>query len=101
MTQPRVIFSFDITLILLKCLFISAPEDFVSAIVPVVFAPDFLNSRSLCGNITIIFDEIVEDSEEFLVVINSSDPGVQITQPSAPVFIMDNSSKYSPPRMSF
>ena len=62
---------------------------------PVIFAPDFLSSRSLCGNISVTFDEIVEDTEEFFVTINSSDSNVQIVQPSAPVFIIDNSGGFS------
>ena len=32
--------------------------------------------------------------EEFLLSINTSDTGVQILQPNASVFIVDNSSKF-------
>ena len=60
---------------------------------PVIFAPDLLNSRSLCGNISVTFDEIVEYTEKFFVNINSSDSNVQINQPSIPVFIIDNSGE--------
>ena len=73
---------------------ISAPEDYEAAIFPVIFAPDLLSSRSLCGNISVTFDEIVEDMEEFFVTINSSDCNVQIVQPSTPVFILDNSGEF-------
>ena len=62
---------------------------------PVIFVPDLLSSRSLCGNISVTFDDIVEDMEEFFVTINSSDSNVQIVQPSAPVFIIDNSGGFS------
>ena len=61
---------------------------------PVIFVPDLLSSRSLCGNISVTFDEIVEDTEEFFVTINSSDSNVQIVQPSIPVFIIDNSGEF-------
>ena len=61
---------------------------------PVIFAPDSLSSRSLCGNISVTLDEIVEDTEEFFFTINSSDSNVQIVQPSAPVFIIDNSGEF-------
>ena len=61
---------------------------------PVIFTPDSLSSRSLCGNISVTVDEIVEDTEEFFITINSSDSNVQIVQPSAPVFIMDNSGAF-------
>ena len=61
---------------------------------PVIFVPDLLSSRSLCGNISVTFDEIVEDTEEFFVTINSSDSNVQIVQPSTPVFIVDNSGEF-------
>ena len=62
---------------------------------PVIFVPDLLSSRSLCSNISVTFDDIVEDTEEFFVTINSSDSNVQIVQPSAPVFIIDNSGGFS------
>ena len=61
---------------------------------PVIFAPDLLSSRSLCGNISVTLDEIVEDMEEFFVTINSSDSNVRIVKPSAPVFIIDNSGEF-------
>ena len=61
---------------------------------PIIFAPDLLSSRSLCGNISVTLDDIVEDTEEFFVTINSSDSNVQIVQPSAPVFIIDNSGEF-------
>ena len=78
----------------LYILCISAPEDYEAAMFPVIFVPDLLSSRTLCGNISVTFDEIVEETEEFFVTINSSDSNVQIVQPSAPVFIIDNSGEF-------
>ena len=78
----------------LYLLCILAPEDYEAAIFPVIFAPDLLSSRSLCGNISVTFDEIVENTEEFFVTINSSDSNVQIVQHSTPVFIIDNSGGF-------
>ena len=59
----------------------------------VVFVPDSSNSRSLCDNISITLDKVVEDMEEFLIFISTSDPSVVISQPNASIFIVDSSSK--------
>ena len=72
----------------------TAPKDYEAVMFPVIFVPDSLSSRSLCGNISVTFDEIVENTEEFFVTINSSDSNVQIVQPSATVFIIDNSGEF-------
>ena len=75
-------------------MFTAVPEDYVSISFPVIFVPDSSSSRILCSNISITSDEIVEDTEEFFVTINSSDSNVRIVQPSAPVFIIDNSGEF-------
>ncbi len=59
-----------------------------------IFQPDELTSRMLCANITIIPDSVIENAEFFLVVLNSSDLGVLLTQSIATVNISDSSSKY-------
>ncbi len=64
-----------------------------------IFTPDELTSRMLCANITIILDSVVENTESFLVVLNSSDPAVVLTQSTATVNISDNSSKYCDKRL--
>ncbi len=60
-----------------------------------IFTPDELTSRMLCANITIITDSVVENTESFLVILNSSDPSVVLTQSVAIVNISDSSGKYS------
>ena len=78
---------------ILKNIF-TASEDYNISSFPVIFVPDSLSSRSLCSNISIIFDGILEVVEDFFVTINSFDPSVLITQSSASVFIEDNSGKF-------
>ena len=59
---------------------IAASEDYVAASFSVTFVPDFSDSRILCGNISITFDEIVEDMEEFRVYINSVSSRLEFKQ---------------------
>ena len=55
---------------------------------------DNLNARVLCRNISVLADEVVESVEVFVLVINTSDPSVDITQPNVTVSIEDSSSKF-------
>ena len=75
-------------------MFTAVPEDYVSISFLVIFVPDSSSSRILCSNISITSDEIVEDTETFLILINTSDSNVQITQPNVSVTILDNSGKF-------
>ena len=72
---------------------IVASEDYIAAGFSVTFVPDFSDSRILCGNISITFDEIVEYVEEFRIYINTTDSNVVILQPNSSVMIVDNSGK--------
>ena len=51
------------------------------------------SSKTVCRNIPIVFDEILENTEHFVLTLNTSDPGVNILRPQVSVFIQDNSSK--------
>ena len=57
------------------------------------YAVDVMSSRTVCTNISIVEDEVVEDDETFAVLINSSDSSVMIGRNSAVVTILDNDSK--------
>jgi len=66
------------------------PEDYLAVSVPVIFSPDGLRSRMLCGNITILDDTVLENTEIFNVILNTSDTSVEFVQQSSPVNIEDN-----------
>ena len=72
---------------------IAVSEDYIASSSQVTFNPDISSTRQFCSNITIISDDILEDVEEFLIFIDSSDSGVQITQLNASVFIVDNNGE--------
>ena len=72
--------------------FVTASDDFDASSFAITFVPDSLNNHTVCVNISITFDDILERMEDFILFINSSDSSVQIPQPSVPVFIVDNSS---------
>ena len=73
--------------------FVSASEDYDAANVSVIFVPDSSDSRSLCSNISVTLDDIVEDMEEFFIFINTTDSNVAILQPNASILIVDNTGK--------
>ena len=73
---------------------VTASEDFEASSFPITFVPDSLNNHTVCVNISIVFDDIVEVLEDFILFINSSDSSVQIPQPNVSVFIFDNSSEF-------
>ena len=67
----------------------SAPGDYSSGIFPVTF--DSMTSTQ-CISITLVDDNLVEDTETFTVSLSSSDPAVQLGTPStAFVSILDTS----------
>ena len=70
--------------------FVAAPQDYVASSFQVTFVPDSSISRSLCVNISISSDGNLEDTEEFVIYINSSDSSVLITQPNVSVEIVDS-----------
>ena len=74
-------------------IFISASEDYIVSSFSVTFSPDSSSNGSICSNISITVDNIVEDMEEFTVLINSSDSSVLIVQPNAAVIIVDSNGK--------
>ena len=75
------------------CYSSSAPSDYTDNSFPLIFSPDDVTSRILCGNISITADNMAEDTEVFSVFLNSSDPAVNLTQMNVPVEILDNNSK--------
>lgn len=76
-------------------MFIVALSDFEMLNTSVTFIPDFLENHTICRNISIMFDNVLEDVEEFFILINTTDPDVQILQSNASIFIFDNSGKLS------
>ena len=57
------------------------------------FVPDLRISRSVCENISIVPDDLVENSERFRVELNSTDLGVEILISNAMVTLQDSSSE--------
>ncbi len=60
----------------------------------VTFGSDSVDSRRVCRNISVVFDDVVEDVEEFLVSVSSLTSNVQIMESNASIIIQDSSSKY-------
>ena len=48
----------------------------------------------LCRNISVLADDVVESMEDILLVLNTSDPAIVVTQPNVTVSIEDSSCKY-------
>ena len=61
-----------------------------------VFVPDNFTDRSLCRNLSIVADNVVEDPEVFFLLLNSSDPAVILSDSlnNATITIIDRSSKF-------
>ncbi len=55
----------------------------------IVFQSGFTNS-TLCVDIEIVDDAILESSEFFYIILNSSDPDVDIENSMASIVIIDN-----------
>ncbi len=58
-----------------------------------MYSPKQLGIQKLCANVSVVFDDIVENIEKFAVLINSSDSAVILTQSNAIVTIQDSSCK--------
>ena len=69
---------------------VTALEDYSASSFQVTFFPDSSISRSLCVKISISSDGDLEDTEEFVIYINSSDSSVLVTQPNVSVDIVDS-----------
>lgn len=77
-----------IVLILINSLILIDPFDF-KALAEILFFNDTTNR--VCIEIPIIDDDIVENPEDFMVLISTTDPGVNISSPLASsVIILDN-----------
>ena len=74
------------------CFFI-APDDYSSIDIPLVFVPDDLSNRSLCENISIASDLVVENTEVFTLSLATTNSSVSLQLKSSPVNITDNSGE--------
>ena len=70
-----------------------APDDYSSIDIAVVFVPDNLPSRSLCENISIATDLVVENTEVFTLSLATTDSAVSLQLESSPVNITDDSGE--------
>ncbi len=74
--------------------FLTGSNDYNSANFSITFVPDLINrQRSLCLNLSIVKDGVVEDTESFLVSIATLDTSVDIEQANSTIDILDSSSK--------
>ena len=73
--------------------FFIAPDDYSSIDIPLVFVPDDLSNRSLCENISISTDLVVEDTEVFTLSLATMDSAVSLQLESSPVNITDDSGE--------
>ena len=74
-------------------LYLLAPDDYSSIDIPLVFVPDDLSNQSLCENISISIDLVVEDTEVFTLSLSTTDSAVSLQLESSPVNILDNSGE--------
>ena len=73
--------------------FFIAPDDYSSIDIPLVFVPDDLSNRSLCENISIASDLVVENTEVFTLSLSTMDSAVSLQLESSPVNITDDSGE--------
>ena len=73
--------------------FFIAPDDYINIDMPLVFVPDNLSNRSLCENISIATDLVVENTEVFTLSIVTTDSAVSLQLESSPVNITDDSGE--------
>ena len=74
------------------CIF-SASDDYEGIEVSLTFAADEIESREKCLSVEIIADLLVEETEGFILFINTSDPSVMIARSSSSVILHDSSGK--------
>ncbi len=67
--------------------------DYISATLSLVFLPDSSVSHIQCRNISIVSDEVVEETEELFVNIQSSDLSVRLLISMSSVLVIDSNSK--------
>ena len=70
-----------------------APDDYSSIDIAVVFVPDDLSNRSLCENISIATDLVVENTEVFTLSLSTMDSAVFLQLESSLVNITDDSGE--------
>ena len=68
-------------------------DDYEPVNVMVTFVPDGSSNHLQCQNISITNDLLVENTERFFVMLNSSDSSVEFSSTLATVDIIDNSSE--------
>ena len=59
---------------------------------PLQFGP--IESQLLCVNISILDDSVLEDDEQFQVLLETNEPMVTLTPSAAAVFIIDDESMW-------
>ena len=68
--------------------------DFININTTVTFVPHNSSNQEVCINIAIARDDRVEDAEEFVVSLNTSDSAISFLQSTASIVIEDSSSKF-------
>ncbi len=76
-----------------------APLDYIDTQHQISFLSDNLNTRMMCADISIVSDEVVEDLEEFTLLLSTIDEAVYFETRNTSVFIEDSSSKSSVTRI--
>ena len=73
----------------------AALNDFHEVTMDLTFTPDGEMSRVLCVNITVVNDDILEDTEIFSVTISTFDDSVMFKRNTSNVFIIDDEGMYT------
>ena len=73
--------------------FFLAPDDYIGLDILVVFEPDNIPNGSLCENISIVTDLVVENTEVFTLSLATTDSAVFLQLESSPVNITDDSGE--------
>lgn len=70
-------------------------RDFISVVnMEFVFLPDSVDNQSRCGDITTEADDILENTENFQVILNTSDTAVTVNPRNALISILDDDCKW-------
>ena len=72
------------------CSLVSHTDDYTSTTVDLIFNS---NTNEVCTNITLLEDLVVEDAEQFRVILSSADPAVTLIRDVARVAIVDRTSE--------
>ncbi len=73
-------------------LYHKAPGDYTSFSANVTFTSG--GDSTVCVNVSVFLDQTIENEEDFLVAITSSDPGASIGQDTSVVVILDSSGTF-------